>query len=581
MARREMTVDEARAHAGGSLKAVPAEIRRRVKDDLPHYIWVIDMEGGRERAVWCEWCECLRYETKRGGKWPQPLPQGETVTCHACGGKAIAKHTSRKFSGLRDRLEVIWYQVSATDPDAIMAFGAFVDRDFMGADEERPWTLDAEIDVRSCAVIRWGEDGWRFSEQVTGWTPFSGPNGGWMPGGKKWVPVKRLGCLTFGDTAGPMVFGAKRPERLLYEDTLGEAIGQTPFARAWHPDYLLLERGLDGVEALTRIARYPCIEYMSKLGMTEFLPECLLGYLPANMINWRGRTMAAVLKLPKGRLGEMKGAGITATPALVAVLKWMEANGLRLEIRAAKNVATLMDRKYNAGVIATALGRVLADNFPASRWRKALKYMARQLWRMEPEEEDGRAPRAGRSRRHAARITIGDFEDYWRLVRNLGDSLADDAVAFPGDLRAAEQRCEARRDREREAMEALKNKDNDDAIRNRLPVLEKRFGFAFGGLILRPAKDAAEVVAEGKALHHCVGGYVRRYAQGETVICVLRRAVEPDKPWRTVEISARTGRLVQDRGYHNDTAGLGIPLDSHYRAALECFWSAWKERKTA
>ena len=74
-----------------------------------------------------------------------------------------------------------------------------------------------------------------------------------------------------------------------------------------------------------------------------------------------------------------------------------------------------------------------------------------------------------------------------------------------------------------------------------------------------------------------MGSYVNKYSSGETVICVLRRAVDPDAPFRTVEISATTGKLVQDQGLHNDWGKYEI--DDKYRAMLELFWEAWRERK--
>lgn len=559
----QMTVDEARAHAGGSLKAVPADIVDRIRDDLPHYLWVIDLEGGRERRIWCEWCGTLRDEKKRGGKWPQPLKQGETVNCPCCGGEADVKHIGRGFSGLRDRLDVIWYRKSAVDPEAIVAFGAFVDRDFCFADEERPWTLEPEIDVRSAAVMRCGAGGFRFKETVGGWTPVGGRCKAWQPTRKKWVPVKRFGPLTFGDTNGGLFFNLCRPPRVLYTDTLTDTIAGTPFERAWCGDYLRNDRGQDGTEALTWIARYPCVEYMTKLGMTEFLQDKLLHDLPKDAVNWRGQSMAAVLKLPKARLSQIKGAGIRITPALTITLRWMEARGYPMDIRQAENIAILADRYTSLKNIGERLEYALSY-FAPQRRRKALKYMARTAAKIAD-----------------ARIHLGDFIDYWRQARNFEEDLNADAVAFPADLRAAEQRFADRRRREREAEDAKAREQLDADIAKRLKQLEKRFGFAFGGLILRPAKDSAEVIREGKTLHHCVGGYVRSYAEGHTVICVLRRAVQPDEPWRTVEIGVKTGKVVQDRGYRNDTKNFGIPLDERYSAALACFWEAWKERKTA
>ena len=58
-----------------------------------------------------------------------------------------------------------------------------------------------------------------------------------------------------------------------------------------------------------------------------------------------------------------------------------------------------------------------------------------------------------------------------------------------------------------------------------------------------------ELTAEGKDLHHCVGGYIRDMAEGETAIFFLRKANEPDKPFYTLELQKK--RVIQCRTEHN------------------------------
>lgn len=561
-----MTVDEARAHAGGSLKGVPAVIAEQIRGAMPLYLWVLDDEENRRRRdVHCEGCGLTREE-RRGRAWPHAFPQGKEIRCPWCGAPVTVKHTGRGFSGLRDRLDAVWYMKSAVDPDAVVAFGAYCERDF-GAysryfnpwQDAPPWTVEVDVDVRSLCVIVPGRGGFRFKEKVMAWEMVGGHRNAWIPSRLEWVPVKRSGPLTFGDTNGGAFFNLCRPRRIILTDTLSDAVAGTPLGRAWRDEYLLNDRGMDGAQALGFIAQYPCVEYMTKLGMTEFLPAKLTGDLPAGEVNWRGKSMASVLKLKKQRLGELKHAGITLTPALLALLHWLDREGISLPVRAAENVAILADRHTSAGRVPAAVERALSC-LPAECRRKALKYMNRQAEKIAD-----------------ARLQLGDFIDYWGDCADFGENLLDDAVAFPSDIRAAEGRFEERRRREREAKDAAESADADKAIARKWPKLQELYGFSFGGLTLRPARDSAEVRREGRELHHCVGGYVKRYARGDTVICVLRRDCDPDMPFRTVEISAR-GRLVQDRGYHNDAAGFGIPVDEHYRAALNLFWEAWEER---
>lgn len=538
---RGMDLTEALAHAPGA-RTVPEWVIKRAREEMPAYLWIDD--EGRTRWCRCERCESAWVETKTGGKWPQKLLQGECVRCPRCRMSVTAKHLSRGWRNTRDRLKLVWYEKSRTEPGAVCAFGAWCERDFSYGDRDRPWTLDPEVDVRCFAVLRWGDDGYRFRTR-------------WIDGAWRFVALKAVGHMVFGDNTGPRNLYCDPVQTVLWEDTLTEALEGTPFGRAWHDGYLMSDRGFDGVEALTWIARFPCVEYMTKLGMTDFLPEKLLGTLPGRLVNWRGGGMAEIFRLTPGQLGELKHAGITLTPALLTVIKVMEAAGFRLPAPALENIAELAERTTTTERIPMRLAQMLELHQP-SRRRKALKYMANQA-----------------DRHGDTRMSLGVFADYWEHMRELGEDLNGPA-AFPADVRQAEARLIERIRRERKAADTADRAQRDEMIARRLGERTKQYGFSFGGLTLRPAKDTAEVIREGKVLHHCVAGYVGRYAAGEITLCVLRRDADPDMPWRTVEI--KDGRVIQDRGYHNDVKDFGIPLTDKYRAALDCFWSAWRER---
>lgn len=99
----------------------------------------------------------------------------------------------------------------------------------------------------------------------------------------------------------------------------------------------------------------------------------------------------------------------------------------------------------------------------------------------------------------------------------------------------------------------------------------KKLSWAADGLLIRPPADAGELVAEGKALNHCVGRYVDRMARGETVILLIRRASEPDRPYYTLEW--RGGRVIQCQTKNN----------SSYERSTEVrgFVERWVERMAA
>jgi len=55
---------------------------------------------------------------------------------------------------------------------------------------------------------------------------------------------------------------------------------------------------------------------------------------------------------------------------------------------------------------------------------------------------------------------------------------------------------------------------------------------------------------EGKALHHCVGGYAARHMEGVTTILFLRRTNAPATPYITLEMDGN--QLRQIHGYDNE-----------------------------
>lgn len=551
-----MDFNEALQHAGimpGEMEEekgvrIPEGVRKAIRDKLPRYLWIIDNYERYEDTGWpdfetekklrrlhCEACEGDYVEERRGKRWVWTLGQNEEHACPMCGGRVTVKHVSRGFKNLDDRVDVVWYGKSAIDPEVIVAWAGHCTRYFWQADAEEPWTLDVSVSIRGAAAFRWGEGGVRVQS-----TPIWEYTGGRYEIAEiMWKRVKSMHALTFGVTGYGMMYNA--PPQYLLEDTLAEAVRGTPFERAWHEAYAIR----DGIAALDLIGRYPCCEYMTKLGMEVFVRERIHGRLESNLINWNGRSMAKVLRLTKARLGEIKGANVPMTPALLAIVQACDKLGVPCTAKVAASVAKLC-----AGTTVKArLTRVL-ELFQPSRRKKAMKYLAKWGGRI-------------------ARLRLSDFEDYWAAVSNLGGNLDADDVAFPADFPAAHDRMV---DRKNVAISPM----IDAAIRKNVKKLTEKYGFEFGGLILRPAASTEEVLREGETLHHCVGTYVRSYAEGKTVICVLRRAVEPDKPWRTVEIN-KLGGLVQDRGFHNDWGEWNM-IDEKYRAMLDLFWQAWKER---
>lgn len=135
-----------------------------------------------------------------------------------------------------------------------------------------------------------------------------------------------------------------------------------------------------------------------------------------------------------------------------------------------------------------------------------------------------------------------DWTDYVRDCEKLGLDLADTAVVKPRDLQHAHQNVIAQ-------LKIKADKLLNEQIAKLLKT-RKRYNFSDGGLIAKVAASAEELIAEGDALHHCVGTYADKHAKGQCTIVLIRKQSEPDKPYYTMELSTR-GKIVQVRGDHN------------------------------
>ena len=133
--------------------------------------------------------------------------------------------------------------------------------------------------------------------------------------------------------------------------------------------------------------------------------------------------------------------------------------------------------------------------------------------------------------------------DYWSMMMEGFDILRDPALMWPDRLKREHDRVAARQKKEA-------NRKLDAAILRQAEKLE-RFSLTLDGITIRPARSAGELEAEGKCLHHCVGGYAERVSKGETFIFFIRREAEPDMSWYTLNLDKDLKTVIQNRGNRN------------------------------
>ena len=142
---------------------------------------------------------------------------------------------------------------------------------------------------------------------------------------------------------------------------------------------------------------------------------------------------------------------------------------------------------------------------------------------------------------------IGDWLDYIRDAEKVGLDLRDKRNSMPKDLKRRHANI-IKQIRYRE------NKELEEKLKATLAVRNKIFCWKGKKYFIRPAESTKELIAEGKTLHHCVGGYAEWHAKGVTTILLVRENDNPDKPLYTMEVigSVKEGwRMVQIRGNMN------------------------------
>ena len=146
------------------------------------------------------------------------------------------------------------------------------------------------------------------------------------------------------------------------------------------------------------------------------------------------------------------------------------------------------------------------------------------------------------------------LRDYRRMAVEDGRDLTDNLVCWPRNLAASHQRQIAEREAIRNRKEAEKRAkeqaERKEKFRERLVVLEE-LSFQRGGLLIRPCTDEAELIQEGKSLHHCVASYAKDHASGKTAILFIRKVEEPDQPFFTLEFDEKRQIVRQNRGLRN------------------------------
>lgn len=308
-----------------------------------------------------------------------------------------------------------------------------------------------------------------------------------------------------------------------YTGGIEEALSGTAMQYADLEGYLE-ERGhnKNPIYFLEYHARYPVIEFLWKAGYRNIVHSRVFGMSKENRnaILWERKKLKECFKFP------------------LRILKLMPPEEWKLDdVKRAnylwKNYGErITDAEMRMALQSRTDVQSLTGAMPYAGIGKILKYIQKQTEKRK--EEKGHTT-------YTPEGIIRAYRDYLRECEQLHFDLHDREILFPKDLVAAH-------DRTMKQIAFEKNKADQEKFQKAVNKLEK-FAWQKGGFLIRPAREQMELTAEGKALHHCVGGYIRDMAEEKTAIFFLRKANEPDKPFYTLELQKK--RVIQCRTEHN------------------------------
>lgn len=173
----------------------------------------------------------------------------------------------------------------------------------------------------------------------------------------------------------------------------------------------------------------------------------------------------------------------------------------------------------------------------------------------------------------AHKIPNWEYNDYLSQCRKLKYDLHDTAISMPRRFKDMHTRLS-------EIVEYNATRKMQQYLTERIES-RKLLEFTFGSLFIRQPADVMEIISEGKELHHCVGGYAERHANGKLHIMFIRTAEKPDVPYYTMEISTE-GKIVQVRGLRNcKTTPEVQAFIEEYKQHLAAVFGKEKRRKSA
>ena len=315
-----------------------------------------------------------------------------------------------------------------------------------------------------------------------------------------------------------IVMPDRRQMRAIVRGTSCEYINAADYG----PAMAKIKGDVNLLDFIKRYIREPAFEKVTKAGYWRLAAEC---YQCA--VDWKAESIEMALGLPKWTLRLKKPIDWTSD-----------------DIRKMRHCLELQRKgRISMADVTVAFAKLTDDQLDLLEEAPTLSVA--KIAKYAPDEYvESKARVNGIYRLPKGKAFPRDYVDYIRQAKQLNLDLADERVLYPRDFKAAHARTTS----------MIKYRENE-ALRGAFRIVAKnlsRYAWEMDGLIIRPAASQKELIREGAALHHCVGGYAEQMAKGRTEIFLIRRKEHPRTPYYTLEY--RNGGVIQCRTLNNETA---------------------------
>lgn len=405
---------------------------------------------------------------------------------------------------LIDEAYFVYYEKSLIDPNVIIARGIYAVRDYSGNYE----MVETQYTVMAKYIFAQG-GGQMFKRSC-----YYSPSGHIKT---RWRKTREVYSLFNKEHIASI-------PTFYCRDSIAVAVKDTPFQySAWEECTYT-----DLTEYFDLYSKYPCVEYLMKLGFKELIYSKLRKEYTYGAINWRGRNLCQVLRMTKQELNEIKQKQVRINFYFLKVLQIAKKQHWGFSL----DELIGFTRQYNNDYYLNLYQNAANYSSP----KRLFLYLKRQLEKRSQSQEEQKDRYL-----YTSHDVIIRYRDYLADCRKLGLDLTHDRVLFPKDLYQAHQRTI-------KMIKMKADKETDLKIKARVKSLQ-HLCFEWQGLFIRPAASFQELIDEGKALKHCVGTYAEKYADGQTTILFIRRSSKPQQPYYTVELYGQS--LIQVRGLEN------------------------------